>query len=81
MMTRAQYISALLEDQTLPYSTPGFANPHPQRTQMRGSAATQYANRLRSIQRERFFRKAISASWKSPKPVTPTLPPSMMKGT
>ncbi len=75
--TRSHYIRSLLdEDQILPYSTPGFEIPHPVRDQLTQSAATKYANKLRSIQRERFFRKAISASWKTPKATTPTLTPS-----
>ena len=83
--TRSSYIRQLLDEamtgpgagQVLPYSTPGFANPHPQKTELKQSQAEKYSNRLRSIQRTRFFRKAISASWKTPKATTPHLPPSM----
>lgn len=80
---RAQDILSLfrlLKEEQLPYSDPGFATPHPIKTQLRQSTATQYANRLRSIQKERFFRKAISASWKKPKPTTPALTPSQQIG-
>lgn len=87
-LSKAQYLLQLCDEaalkgpgpgQILPYSNPNFAAPHPQKTQLRQSSATQYSNRLRSIQRDRFFRKAISASWKKPKPVTPNLTPSMQQ--
>lgn len=88
-MNRAQYILELLQllsedvgpGQMLPYSQPGFANMHPVKTQLRQSNADKYANRLRSIQRTRFFRKAISASWKTPKATTPNLTPSQSSGS
>ena len=86
-MTRASHILSLCEevlnvdeDQILPYSTPGFQNPHPKKDQITQSAATRYAKKLRSIQRERFFRRAISASWKKSRVITPPLTPSERQG-
>ena len=85
LMTRAAQIRSLVEvmgpGQVLPYSNPSFATPNPQSSVLGKSKATVYANMVRRSQKERFLRKALSASWgKTPKSTAPALTPSQQAG-
>ena len=87
LMTRAAHIRNLVNEagvgpgQVLPYSNPSFAVPSPKAYTPRKSQATVYSNMVRRSQKERFLRKALSASWgKTPKAVTPALTPSQQAG-
>ena len=85
LMTRAVQIRSLVEamgvGQVLPYSNPSFATPNPQPSVLGKSKATVYANMVRRSQKERFLRKALSASWgKTPKATVPALTPSQQAG-
>ena len=87
-MTRSQHITELVEaampgpgpGQILPYSNPAFSIPNPKSYAPKKSAATVYANMVRRSQKERFLRKALSASWKTPKAITPNMTPSQQAG-
>ena len=87
LMTRAAHIRHLVNEagvgpgQVLPYSNPSFATPNPQPSVLGKSKATVYANMVRRSQKERFLRKALSASWgKTPKSTAPALTPSQQAG-
>ena len=89
LMTRAAHIRNLVEaavmgpgaGQVLPYSNPSFAVPSPKAYVPRKSQATVYSNMVRRSQKERFLRKALSASWgKTPKAISPSLTPSQQSG-